>query len=930
MAMRNPNRLRLVDCDLPDDVERQLAAFEDDFDAAIQPFFDRLDALTASDLAGILAALEEGIALRDELLQGAPVRSLGSLEAIEDSLNLTNPQRTDEPETIRIDERKVGAAGIALINGRMFRILSGTRVDGFRALWFSVGGDYDAFILAASTIFGLQAGSFAFYQSNPQEAKFPLVNKSFDRIFELTGYGTSVFIHNLFWNGSIATTTSNRLKLNACGFSEDQIVNIFSGQTVNADFDFSAAMTTITDYIRDLASVVFKPIDDPLRLPAWQLENTLISLILDQYFEYRTKKYTNSYILDQSYFSLLITNLRKEDLKELFEQRPELHDIELPPDPDGITALVSNAVTLQAGTLLNTYMNSLPEPGLVPETQLEFECRLFNMGFVLWKYFLLQYTEGAAPLELRLRELQRKKVPLSPTTTTFCGELSYLNPEDYSSVLGTVTNNVTSGLPPVGTTADKFMEAMRGQSGNDIPLEDPNANGLSSSGILIQTAVSAVDGGEKQGRTEEADTAGSESGLPTKETLAQLLARRIRWSDNFINCTADANLSRAAGQSTETKIVDMNTGLIFGERPVPDNPTPAEAAQYAAEVSINKTGIQDLKKAEDEAAKAATDAAYKAGLRTPLGAATALGRATAKRVLDKAAEIERERLAIPTAVQRNQVVRQEGRPYNSFSGSFVLNECNPLVTQKIGQFLEKNRKKLQAWLVRIITVIQELIVYMQDKIDSFLLKAQQVLDVVLSKLEKILSVDVNLSGKLGFENSLIKCAWGVDFGIKLDLMGLILQYLGSVFATIGLPLRKFLELIQDFLNEVFCIPIRMFEAILGATSSLIGKVGCTIKDFRLPVEISQLLRLITGTFELRGLVLRAGVSDWFDMITQLRTQQNEFSTLSQFSSVCQSPSLGATVDALSNLSLSNGPITVLNDILGRGLGLRTIGATIPL
>jgi len=355
--------------------------------------------------------------------------------------------------------------------------------------------------------------------------------------------------------------------------------------------------------------------------------------------------------------------------------------------------------------------------------------------------------------------------------------------------------------------------------------------------------------------------------------------------------------------------------------PLPRDATPEQAATYAAKQSVKRTGIGNPKKAEDDAAKRASDAAQKAGLK-PMERALALGRDTAKKVVAAAAEVERKKLVTPvftaSAEERRAVQQTQGRPYNKISGGLELSNCTSLVTQKIGQFLEKNRKKLQAWVVRLVNVIQELIVFMQDKIDSFLLKAQLLMDTTLSMLEKVLSIDINFSGKLGFENSLMKCAWSVDFGIKLDLLGFFLKYLSTTFSTIGLPLRKLLGLLQDFMTNIFCIPIRLFESLLGGTSALMGKIGCTIKDFRLPVEIEQLLQLVHGTFALRGLVLRAGTSEWFDMINKLKMQPDEFARLSQFASICQTPTLSATINALSNLSLTNVPLainTLVEDVM---------------
>ena len=127
--MREPNRLRYVECELPDELEKAILAFEDDFDENMKPFYDRLADFTLNDAPIIAAELDAQIALREELLKGSPVQSLGSLAAIDESLKLTSPARNDnDPETVRLDERKLGAAGIALVNGSILKsVLSFSR-----------------------------------------------------------------------------------------------------------------------------------------------------------------------------------------------------------------------------------------------------------------------------------------------------------------------------------------------------------------------------------------------------------------------------------------------------------------------------------------------------------------------------------------------------------------------------------------------------------------------------------------------------------------------------------------------------------------------------------------------------------------------------------------------------------------------------------
>jgi hypothetical protein len=219
-----------------------------------------------------------------------------------------------------------------------------------------------------------------------------------------------------------------------------------------------------------------------------------------------------------------------------------------------------------------------------------------------------------------------------------------------------------------------------------------------------------------------------------------------------------------------------------------------------------------------------------------------------------------------------------------------------------GRQWEANRKQLEQWLVRFINIVKHQIITFQDRIDKFIVTLQQAMDAILAKLERLLTLDLNFSGKIGFENSLFKCSWGLDFGLKINLLDLLLMYLDRFLGVIMGPFLKGLGIFADFINQIMCVPIRWLEEILNGAfaklSALLGAIGCTVKDFKLPTAIFDLLNLINGVFSLRSLVLRKGSADWLKMMGRIKLGKNEFAGLSQFANACASPNLAAALSAL--------------------------------
>jgi hypothetical protein len=195
-----------------------------------------------------------------------------------------------------------------------------------------------------------------------------------------------------------------------------------------------------------------------------------------------------------------------------------------------------------------------------------------------------------------------------------------------------------------------------------------------------------------------------------------------------------------------------------------------------------------------------------------------------------------------------------------------------------------------------------------------------------------LTIDINFAGAAGFENSTIKCSWSLDFGLKIDLLALLLSLLSAFFPMIGDPIQKFLKMIVDFLTKIFCMPINFIESLLGnpILNKILGFLGCTLKDIKLPDSILELLQLLQATFNLRTLVLKKASGEWLDLAFGLSKQGNEFKGLSQFAALCNPPPLtnviDKTVDVL-GFATSDLPIdqaaNLKSDLLVKAVGLAT-------
>ena len=980
--MRQPSILRYVECELPDDVERAIAAFEDDFDNRLKPFYDRLADIVANDLPTVEAELESQIALREELLKGSPVQSLASLEALDASINLTSPKRDDnDPETVRIDERKLGAAGICLLNGRMLKIeKGGNRLVALRHLWEVAGGDYNYFLRLGTAVYTSPASSYTLFeynQSTPSNLAF--VNKGFT-FLDSVGYKNSQFTHRMIWTNSVSASFALKSKMALLGYDSTQINNTFSGLNPNVDFDYLGTISGINTLIRAVTRLIFLPSTDSIRQPPWENEANYIELAIKRFLTYRTKKYTTSSTFDIDFWPLFLKELRPKDIKEILENRPEITDIALPQDMDAITTLVEKAVAMPSETtLINTYMNNLP---IGKEDEINLTTTLYDLGLAIHNQVkALGNTTRAAQLEQVLIELLGG-IPATQTGSTQTGSTQtgstqpggglrdFINPSIMINPADLAALFPTTNLPPIGE-----LTAAIQSSGNERLINSAlSANSAAKSFNLAESKTIKKEGLlSESGSTTNNVPSGTTQGFPSVETFAMLLTRRIQWGANFTDCSGE----QAVGKSTSTSPPqEMTTVSEFSETVSveTDNETwraHTENMSYLrVRLNLSGSSVSDIRSAVNtyintEASNgkvAKNDTNLTQQLSTintsndikivaSISVSVLKSIPTATEVTSPSTQLYSETgsdrgAAMYAAQNRNRIEEQGGKIPQTESdttsdvrgdleaigipalgvgvvgGSASVNANLQVCPTKALTALDNYLKGLltpPAWLVRLLNIIKHQIIMFQDRIDKFILTLQAAMDALMAKLERLLTLDLNFSGKLGFENSLFKCSWGIDLGLKINLLDLLLLYLDRFLGVILGPILKLLGLLGDLINEIFCIPIRWIGTILNgaayAAAELLAKIGCTVKDFKLPVEIFDILNLINGLFSLRSLVFKKGSADWLKMMGRLSKGANEFKGLSQFASVCANPNLSASISALqaaSKLAISDIPLGAKN------------------
>ena len=1030
--MRQPSKLRYVECELPSEVEKTIAAFEDSFADSLKPFYDRLADWVANDLPVIEAELESQIALREALLTGAPVKSLSSLADVDKSTNLTSPKRDPtDPESIRIDERKLGAADLCVLNGRMFKVIPGDRISALRHLWEVAGGDYDYFIRLGTSVYTTPLDSYTLFEYNDSTPeKLPFVNKGFSYLTAV-GLKNSQFKHRMIWTRGISASYALKSKLVTLGYTSEQINNVFSGYNPDNGYNYAGALESVNTLIRSVTRLLFLPPADPLRQPLWSNEANYIELAITRFLEYRTKKYTTSVIFDPTFWKTFLTELRPKDVKELLENRPEITNIELPQDLDSLTAAVEKAIAAPAETTaINTYMNNLPASKLTETTLTQ---TLFDLGLEIWKQ--MQTTRASSTTTITLPASQMdpifptkhslntvpylsfkikgatpdadvtpstipfvansKEILLDQTVLESMGQLLGIKGRSLSDIYGANTtlelsySAISTANQRISSKdADRLEQLLLELSGRktlgdffnpavvidpaDLSALFPTTN-LPPVGVLVsnlgdsQTRAVAANSSSGQAATAEPTPSNIPSGVgqgfPSEETFAMLLSRRLDWGSNFLNCsgapatppvtqqmTTVAEYSKTSSVESNAEWSQYNGDIAYLKERITFSSTNISVADIRSNLdsfltaeeakgtitrkSTNVSSLLATVNSSDDIKVVARSAVAIVKMVPTTTATTSSAPQTYSELTagaDRGASLyaAKNRNYVEDAggkVQPPGLTSKEvrtglehalGTPLPFMSGGdevLIPFKANVAVELQVcpnkaidalsayGRQLEANRKQFENWLLQFVNICKHQIIVFQDGIDKFIVAIQQAMDSVLAKLERLLTLDLNFSGKIGFENSLFKCSWGIDLGLKINLLDLLLMYLDRFLGVILEPFTIGLGIIADFIRDIMCVPIRWLETILngaaGDVSKLLGSIGCTVKDFKLPTAVFEILNLLNATFSIRSLVLRKGSADWQRMMARLQKGKNEFTRLTQFANACASPDLSSAISAL--------------------------------
>jgi hypothetical protein len=615
------------------------------------------------------------------------------------------------------------------------------------------------------------SGNVMFLQNNTAKKNdSPYIDRSFDQIYQISGYQPSLFQSGVFWNETILASTANRRKLDAYGFTATQITNIFAGQSPNANVDLKAKFKVVLNYLSTLSKLLILPKDDALRKPAWRSESNWIELTIKEYLEYRLLRSITSSVLDPSFYSLLMQNLQPEDLKELFENRPDVLDFELPQKLDEITELVSTAVSVPPGSaVINTYMLAIPEEEKFLK---DFECRLFDLGLSLWKVFIKELPDRAGALEVLLQELTGKKEALNELTPR-CMDDANLTPEEILAALGanTKASGAAGDLINVVTTSDDPREK---------ELINTSIGASASGQTAAKQAEEFENRSEAKSAGEQPGSKGRRQGRPSQETAAMLLARLTNWSKNFGGC-GSVESTGTGGVASSTDIVDSRTGQTL-----------TSTTNSAEDIVNQDLGTQTLKKQDQRYESEMTKAPEEtdSGMSEPVYTVTItgedhgiregssiniyeapnsklLGKFYPKIINNATMTIEVSGSPAPgsgylsyeylpridntnySAEKRRTVKQRQGTPAKlNVSLELQLNNCETGgALGALSKWLEAKRKMLEKWLERIIDMIRQVLITVMDKIDAFILQFQLAIDSVLAILERLLTLDINLSGQ---------------------------------------------------------------------------------------------------------------------------------------------------------------------------------------
>lgn len=850
--------LRYVQCELPESVTQALINFQSDFEELALSYNQQFDEFRLVTLPIPLAQLDEVIAATEALLTGSPVPELNSFAALEENLALPDPTRGPrDPVAIRQDERAMGAGGICMLNGRTFQILAGTRIEALRTLWNAVGGDYNAFIMAGDGIVNSPVGSFVLYEFNTATQNVPYINRDMSELPKLSGgYKPSIFDYRLFWNTSISTTSGSHNKLAEIGYTADEISAIFSGGQPTANYDSSGALTSVETNLLSLSHILLLPLISPLRKPRWANEVKYIQTAIQSFLDWRIHDGMTSYVIDPAFWVEVKANLFPEDMKELFEYRPEISDLAIPTADAVMDKLITKATaSLSNTTLLNTYMLSLPKP----KQSSDLETSLFNVGLEMWQELRIDYTTYANSLESLLLELDGRIKPLTPFDRA--PTAANLNLADLKKVVNQKTTNALTEQPGMTTNPETAPEqnkvphpinmpppaVMSATMKSTIDLSDhPNLSSL--------CLTAAVNSGKF---SKTGTTSGVAQGFKSCQSMGSIMGAKIDWSKNSMSCSGTTSAKNSFGQKTQST---STPNAIW--RPV----------------TANNPGTTDT-----------TTVKYK----------NTLGQKPHSKSTTVANTPNAYSAADRTTIQYNQ-----GAPPNTVAATFNIT-CVPKIENAFTKYLAAAEGKFRKSIIHILNMLKAVIIIAQNFIDGIIIKIQLLLDMWISKLQKYMTVNIAIGGNLGFDTGLIKCSWGMDFKLKIDLLGYLLGLLSEYLRKWQSPVFALQAMIKKFLQSVICPVVRMIESLVGAANKLLNVIGCSVKDINFPKEFLDLLGLALGSFNLRQLVLRGATDKIGDIALSLRKNKDQFNGLQQFAAFCQRTPPSDVVNTMSNFMSSS-------------------------
>jgi len=831
MALPPLNQLRYAQCQIPLNVEAALDAFLDEFNLDMSAIDKELDVFNLT-IAPAIVEGERQLAIQiQELLAGSPIKELSSLQALQDNLYLASPLKDEtDPEVVSIDERKLGALGMVLLNGKMYALAAGNALETFRQMWFSVGGNYTSFLSLGDGIADTASGDFTLIQYVPDSKTFPEINRPWEILDGLRSkVKLSKYVQPLIWTSQIGSSTSTYNKLKAIGYSDINISRILGrGQPRDSDAVLTGYLQNSTAQIKYLSALFALPFTDEKRKPRWLNEVSYMTKALQAYLQYRTQINLSSLVFSPDYWEKVKASLSPADMKEVFERRPEVLNMVVPTSPNAIGDLLNAASSLQLGsTAINSYMIKLPKDSEIYRKP--YERRLLSLGVNLLQTLVLEKHSAADSLRLLLEELKGGAVSAA----------------DIIPVELTVNNVQTLQQPgfTVGSTTASVNRVIDNSPDKDKTKE------------AIATAVA--------GDTLLAPASNPTQGLASQENYMTILFRRIKWDQNFATCSKQIKkASNAPSDNIGNKFTQFGPGFK-------QNITP-----------VNSTSLKGS---------------------------------------------DRE------AVKLNQ-----GKQTTDVSAKYSYS-CSPVFHNGFAQEIAKLQANASKELIIVCEALQRALLVVQDQIDHIIAKAQVVLDQVLGILERLLTLNLNIGGNLGFDTSLIKCSWSLDFGAKIDLFGLLLTYLNKFFKEFGGPIRAGLRLIQDLINKAICVPVRLLESFLGGVNSLLNIIGCSLKDILLPQAFLDLLKALLFTFDLRSLVLRQGYEGFNGLTANFSKNKDSFNGLTQFASLCQKTTMADATNTIGEGLLKTGVgspallasiITKQADVLAQKSLAASVGATI--